>query len=63
MLISSWFTHLSHRWTAASSASLAAPVTGVAGGLLRDAQAMAGVDPHEAERLRSAARTYLSVIR
>ena len=63
MLIVSWFSRLSRRWTALSSTSAAAPATGVAAGLLRDAQAMAGVDPHEARRLRRAAFAYLSVTR
>ncbi len=64
MLIPSWFTRLSQRWTAASTSSSALPATGdVANGLLRDAQALSGLDPYEAGVLRTAARAYLSVIR
>lgn len=64
MLIASWFTRLSQGWAARRPAAASQPAAGdVATGLLRDAQALAGLDPHEARRLRSAACAYLSVIR
>lgn len=67
MLIVSWFSRLSRllqRWAAPSRNPAAGSAQGdVATGLLRDAQALAGLDPHEAQRLRSAACAYLRVIR
>lgn len=54
-----------NRWTPAVRAAVApAPtVTGVAGQLMESADAMAGLDPHQAHELRLAARAYLSVVR
>ncbi len=67
MLMMSWFTQISHLWTVfgprSSAANPADEESNVASGLLQSAHALAGLDPHEAERLRGAARAYLSVIR
>lgn len=40
-----------------------APSQGIAHDLLSSAEARAGLDPHQAAELRSAARAYLSVVR
>ncbi len=40
-----------------------APSQGIAHDLFTSAEARAGLDPHQAEELRSAARAYLSVVR
>jgi hypothetical protein len=47
----------------AESAPQAAPAPGVAQDLMERAEADAGRNPAEAERLRGAARAFLSVIR
>ena len=67
MLILHWFTQLSQWWAVYGSSLVATDRPGsesnVAASLLQSANALAGLDPHEAQRLRSAARAYLSVIR
>lgn len=67
MLIVSWFTRLSRGWTSASASTAAdqgAAIGGnVATGLLQSAHSLAGLDPHEALRLRCAAQAWLSVVR
>ena len=67
MLIMSWFTQISHLWTVfglrSEAADPSAAERNVASGLLQSAHALAGLDPHEAGRLRGAALAYLSVIR
>jgi hypothetical protein len=54
-----------NRWTPNARAALApTPVApGVAGQLMESADALAGLDPHQAHELRLAARAYLSVVR
>ncbi len=68
MLIVSWFARAYRGWTASAAASAQqgardAAAGDVAFGLLQSADSLAGQDPYEARRLRSAAQAWLSVIR
>lgn len=68
MLIVSWFARAYRGWAASAAASAHqgardGAAVDVAFGLLESADSLAGHDPHEARRLRSAAQAWLSVIR
>lgn len=68
MLIVSWFARVYQGWTASAAASAHqgacdGAAREVAFALLESADNLAGHDPHEARRLRSAAQAWLSVVR